>query len=64
MNTSAVGAQDTGKATEAAARKPYAAPTLTVFGDVAALTQSATGCNQSDSGGCTVQAGSSMGPMA
>jgi aerobic-type carbon monoxide dehydrogenase small subunit (CoxS/CutS family) len=62
MNTSAVGAQDAGKATDAAARKPYAAPTLTVFGDVATLTQSGTGCNQGDNGGCTVQPGSTMGP--
>lgn len=60
MNTQAV--TPPGGESAPATKKPYSAPVLTVFGDVAALTQSATGCNQSDSTGCTVQAGSNMGP--
>ena len=40
---------------------PYSAPALLVFGQVAALTCSGSGCNQSDSAGCTVGTGSNMG---
>ncbi len=59
MNTQALSAP-TGQ-TAAAAKKPYTTPVLTVFGDVATLTQSATGCNNNDSAGCTVAPGSNMG---
>lgn len=61
MNTSEAGTQAAPEAA-VAAKKPYAAPVLAVFGDVAALTQSQSGCNKSDSAGCTVDAGSNMGP--
>jgi hypothetical protein len=44
-------------------RKPYRAPELVVFGHVAALTQSASGCNMSDNSGCTTGVGSNMGVM-
>src|SRR5262245_8919136 len=40
-------------------RKPYAAPVLVLFGHVAALTQSQSGCSNSDSGSCS--SGSTMG---
>lgn len=43
-------------------RKRYAAPVLTVFGRVAALTQSASGCSANDSPTCTT--GATMGPKA
>lgn len=65
MIKESVGPQSVEHAQRVAARKkPYAAPKLTVFGEVAALTQSATGCSQSDSSGCSALAGSNMGPMA
>jgi hypothetical protein len=50
--------------TQAAAKKPYSCPTLTTFGDVAVLTQSATGCTKGDGAGCVIQPGADMGPMA
>ena len=35
------------------AKRPYTTPSLLVFGQVASLTRSATGCNQSDNAGCS-----------
>lgn len=43
-------------------RKPYRTPILHVFGRVAALTQSASGCAKSDNPACT-PGGSNMGPI-
>lgn len=63
MNMSAIGTIPADTAAKAD-RKPYTPPALTVFGNVAALTQSATGCASNDSAGCTVTPGSNMGPMA
>jgi hypothetical protein len=42
-------------------KRPYATPALTFFGHVAELTQSSSGCSNSDSPTCST--GSSMGPM-
>ena len=39
----------------------YTAPKLTVFGRVAALTRSATGCTDNDSVNCTKSIGGNMG---
>ena len=36
------------------AKRPYTTPSLLVFGQVASLTRSATGCNQSDNAVCSV----------
>ena len=46
------------------AKRPYSAPALLVFGQVTALTRSASGCNMSDSAGCTSVIGSNMGVKA
>jgi hypothetical protein len=47
------------------ARRQYQAPQLSVFGKIAALTQSSAGCNKSDNSGCTTGGtGNTMGPMA
>jgi hypothetical protein len=46
-----------------ALKNPYRKPTLVVFGEVAALTQSASGCSMSDSPSCLTDPGA-MGPMA
>jgi len=43
------------------AKHPYKTPSLLVFGQVSALTRSASGCNMSDSASCTVTVGSNMG---
>jgi hypothetical protein len=43
-------------------KRRYQPPTLTVFGKVALLTQSQSGCSKSDNPACS--AGSSMGAMA
>ena len=42
-------------------KQPYNAPALLIFGQVAALTRSGSGCNKSDSASCTVGTGSNMG---
>ena len=46
------------------AKRPYSAPALLVFGQVTALTRSASGCSMSDSAGCTIAIGSNMGVKA
>ncbi|MES2937367.1 MAG: tail fiber domain-containing protein [Pseudomonadota bacterium] len=45
---------------DAPAKRPYAAPALVLFGQVAALTQSSTGCNMADNPTC--ETGGGMGP--
>jgi hypothetical protein len=45
------------------AKRRYQSPALTVFGKVALLTQSASGCNQGDNPACSAPV-SNMGPMA
>ncbi len=47
-------------ALEAPAKRPYASPTLILFGQVAALTQSQTGCNMSDNPTCETGGGMGM----
>lgn len=42
-------------------KKPYGQPTVVIFGQVAALTQAASGCDQGDNPGCAVVTGN-MGP--
>ena len=42
-------------------KQPYSTPALVVFGQVAALTRSASGCNQGDNSVCAVPP-SNMGP--
>ena len=44
-------------------KRSYSTPALLVFGQVAALTRSASGCNMDDSSGCS-NPPSNMGPMA
>ena len=44
------------------AKQPYTRPALLVFGQVSALTRSGSGCNMSDSAGCTTGV-SNMGVM-
>src|SRR6185369_14898448 len=46
----------------ARAKRPYSPPTLVVFGHVAALTQSSSGCAMDDSPPCSAPPGA-MGPM-
>jgi hypothetical protein len=43
-------------------KNAYKTPTLVMFGQVAALTQSASACNDNDSAGCSIPP-SNMGPM-
>ena len=38
-------------------KHPYSTPALVVFGNVAALTRSASGCNMGDNAGCTAFTG-------
>ena len=45
-------------------KQSYSTPALVVFGQVAALTRSASGCNQGDNSQCTTGVGSNMGAMA
>ena len=45
-------------------KQPYSTPALLIFGQVAALTRSGSGCNQGDNAGCTVGVGSNMGVKA
>lgn len=49
-------------ATEPRQKKAYMPPTLTLFGQVATLTQSGSACGDNDSASCTTPAGN-MGPM-
>ena len=44
------------------ARRPYTPPSLVLFGQVAALTQSSTGCGMDDNVNCDV--GGGMGPKS
>ena len=45
-------------------KQPYSAPALLVFGQVAALTRSASGCFQSDSASCAISTDGGMGVKA
>jgi hypothetical protein len=45
-----------------AIRRNYSTPTLTRFGKVSQLTQTASGCTQADNPGCTSGANNDMGP--
>jgi hypothetical protein len=47
----------------AGSKRPYSVPELKAFGRLAALTQSASGCNMDDSSGCVVGSNNNMGPM-
>ena len=50
---------------ETFSKHPYSTPALVVFGNVAALTRSASGCNMGDNAGCTTSVGANdMGVMA
>ena len=46
------------------AKRPYRTPALLVFGQVAALTRSASGCGNSDSASCALQTAGNMGTKA
>ena len=43
------------------AKRPYRSPTLLVFGQVASLTRSQSGCDTGDNTACTVFTGGTMG---
>lgn len=45
-------------------KRPYSAPALLVFGQVATLTRSQSGCFQSDSASCAVNTAGGMGVKA
>jgi hypothetical protein len=47
---------------QAASRRPYSTPTLVLLGQVAALTQSATGCTMDDSLSCSSSGGGRTNP--
>ena len=50
-------------ATDCRAKRPYRTPELKVYGKVSTLTQSASGCAQSDNATCLGSPVGNMGPL-